>query len=111
MSADCDQESLPDEEVHFFDAERPVAELVPIEEDERIAGEVFDLRHLLIVQAVLDGQRVEPEWDRKRVQVIARGVDEVDPDVSARRPGGQRGCGRRETGHPTVLGDVKTTQV
>ena len=62
MSADRDEKSQPDEEVHFLDAERPVAELMPIEEDERVAGEVFDLRHLLIVQAVLDGQRVEPEW-------------------------------------------------
>ena len=111
MSADRDEESLSDEEVHFLDAERPVVELMPIEEDEGVAGEVLDLRHLLVVQAVLDGQRVEPEWDRQRVQVIARGVDEVDPDVSARRPGGQRGGGRGETGHPAVLGDVIATQV
>ena len=46
------EKSLSDEEVNFFDVERPVAEVMPVDNYECVAGEILDLRHLLINLAI-----------------------------------------------------------
>ena len=79
---DGDEVVLAEEDVQLAQLQIVVGadQLGLVEDDEVVAGVLLDLRALVRVAAVLDGERVEAELLGQLVEVLARRVGDVRPD-------------------------------
>jgi hypothetical protein len=88
MSADSDKEVFPDEEVHLIGEKSFILVAEGIENDKGIVEEVFHLRDLFVIEAILDRQRMNSQEINQIIQFIFLRAKVVKPYETSFPQGG-----------------------